>query len=191
MNNYGWDVIYAIRTNQVTQDLQANMSKLITSFSYTGLIGDISYTISGYFKPWSIKNIHSSTNIGVVCPTKDCSIKITRKGKITTTSLTGITPIMQFSLAFLDGEIDHKKVLKFSAFESNETKDMNNDVVVVNFDSTNIISDSTLKTILNTAWHEVFWQNRKSLDYIFATVNLVPPDNSSWMAPKELIYHFW
>lgn len=191
MNNHGWDVIYAVRTDVVTKDMQANMSKLITTFSYSGTIGNQSYKISGKFKPWSLANVGSSTSVGIVCPTESCSIDVTTNGTTKTVDLGKIKPIMQFSLGFLDGGVANNKLLRFAAFESNHTTDQNGDVIVTNADSTNIVSDTTIKTLLSAAWHEVFWQNRKSLDYIFATVNLVPPNDSTWMAPKELTYHFW
>nr|VFJ57472.1 MAG: P-47 protein [Candidatus Kentron sp. FM]VFJ57706.1 MAG: P-47 protein [Candidatus Kentron sp. FM]VFK11533.1 MAG: P-47 protein [Candidatus Kentron sp. FM] len=192
MNNKGWDVIYAVRTDLVTKDMQANMSRFITEFSFSGKLGDRRYRISGRFRPWSVTNVGSSTMVGVVCPTEGCTMEVTDKdGKVSTIPLDGITPIIQFNLAFLDAEVAQSKVLRFTAFERNAATDENGDVVVLDADSTNSVSDAALEVLLKDAWHALFWQNRKSLDYIFATVNLVPPGDSSWMAPREMAYHFW
>jgi hypothetical protein len=191
LNNNGWDVIYAIRTDMVTKDLQANFSKLLVDFKYSGKIGEQSYTISGKFSPWSISDVGSATSIGIICPTQNCSLDITQNGKTTTTPLTGITPIIQFGLGFLDGDVNQTKTLRFTASENPSPDDPNGQIVVFNPDSSHVTNDATLLSILRSAWHEIFWQNRKSLDYIFATVNLVPPSDHSWMAPKELTYHFW
>ena len=94
MNNKGWDVIYAVRTDLVTKDIQANMSKLITEFSFSGKLGDRAYRISGRFRPWSVTNVGSSTMVGVVCPTEGCMIEVTTDG-VTARVISGVASHIQ------------------------------------------------------------------------------------------------
>ncbi|MEZ4676582.1 MAG: hypothetical protein R2932_20350 [Caldilineaceae bacterium] len=40
--------------------------------------------------------------------------------------------------------------------------------------------------VMNSSMSQVFANNRDKLSYVFAQINLVPPQASSWLAPQEI-----
>ena len=201
MDNGGWDVIYAIRTDAVTKNLQANMNKLIVRFAYKGptqnVGGDGTYVeLSGTFGGWEIAHQGAATRVVLGLPIENGQISmIDKDGKtVVNQDISGAVIGVSFALEFLEDSTTKVKNLNFQALNG-DSADTNQTVNVISPDITNKVirhdAEAGLIEAVTKGFHALLWENKAKLDYVFASVSMVPAGESSWMAPNDLNFWFW
>lgn len=187
MDTKGWDITYIASSAKCNENLQKNMSGLISGFDYE----NDGVKLQGTFGNWKIVNGGSDKYVHFEMPILKGSLNVNG----TETDLTGVTPIMSIKLDFVSDPHDvNVKKLIFSLGESiadTPTKD----VFAVTVDARKDPTITPEKNpaawgIMNTSLPEVFIANKEKLSYFFAQINLVPPQDSGWISPKEMDFAY-
>lgn len=191
MNTKGWDIIYIESVEKCNQILQKHMSKLLTNFDFSGN----GFSFSGSFGKWEIVNGGSDKYVHFKIPISSGTLKVGTQE----TDLTNVAPIIAIKLTFVDNPQNTK--VKNLSFDFNEKDEVSNsptqkNVYTVEVDARGANSTITSKDnpiawgILNANLPLVFSKNKDKLSYVFAQVNLVPPQSNAWIAPKQIEFAF-
>ncbi|MFS1519398.1 TULIP family P47-like protein [Bacillus sp. SCS-151] len=168
MDTKGWDVINVCSINEINQQLQTNMSKVISSFHFV----EDAIEFSGEFNAWQIVSGGSNSLLRFEIPIKSGFLKI---GTAEAVDLSGIKPIMEMQLKFIDNvSISNVKNLQFNVeVIGNQPGDTTpGAVTTVTPDKTNKIDASNIAWgILNGLFPKLFLQNKAQLSYIFSSVS--------------------
>lgn len=194
MDIMGWDIVLGCSLNRINQQLTANMSGLISTF----IVNDNAITIQGEFGAWQLEMYGANQLLRFSTPIKNGSLTIRRSnGSSDQVDISGINPIMELQLAFIDNvSVANVKDLKFNCtitgMQPGDTTP--GAVTSVNPDSSGKISqqnDPETWGLLQDLLPKVFIANQDKLAYVFAQVNLAPPESASWMAPKRFVYSYY
>lgn len=210
MNTKGWDVIYAIKTHVASADMQRNMSQLVTKFDWQWVSQSggkqIAVSFTGEFDPWSICNQGSQQYIQLDMPVQSGNYAMAVGGKtVKQVDMSGMVLRMQFDLKFIDqANATGKQQLVFHVEKSGSLSDADQNGAVIcldvfpapdyqsNSDSSRTQQgDGDVGPIIKHSAAALFLQHKDQLDYAFATIDLVPPGATSWMAPQKMAFAFW
>ncbi|MFB0832764.1 TULIP family P47-like protein [Brevibacillus laterosporus] len=188
MDTKGWDVIFACSTKTANQQLEKHLKEENVSF-YLNI--DNNYILSGTFDPWEIVG-GSGKFIRFKTPIKQGTMEM--KDEDTTIDLTGFCPEMELQLHFIENVcITNVKHLTFNftvpgTHPGDQTEGA---VTTINPDTSGRLKaqdDPMAESIFRKYLPEIFITNREKLAYVFAEVNMFPPDSISWLAPIKFDY---
>lgn len=188
MDTKGWDVIYMASTQKCNSILAKNMSGLISSFDYKS--GEIE--LSGTFGQWKIVNGGSDKIVHFQIPILSGNLSVNG----VETNLAGVTPIIAIKLDFVDDpkNVGHKNLTFVAGGQGNSTASPNVFTVAVDArgDEATITPQNNPVAwgIMNPHLPLVFSENQDQLSYVFAQINLVPPENDSWLTPREMDFAY-
>ncbi|HAP58005.1 MAG TPA: hypothetical protein DCR93_00295 [Cytophagales bacterium] len=187
MDTKGWDIIYIASADKCNDSLQQNMSKLITGFDYE--VGKVK--LQGTFDTWKIVQGGSDKYVHFEMPIKSGSLDINGNK----TDLAGVTPIMSIKLDFVSNPQDaNTKNLIFS-LKKDPPSSKDKDVFTVKVDARDKPtitpkSNPVAWGVMNSTLPELFQAHKEELSYVFAQINLVPPQDASWISPKEIDFAY-
>jgi hypothetical protein len=184
METFGWDVVFLCSTNRVNSCLERNMNKLITTFIYSE--GDLEFR--GEFGAWKIVLGGSNKLLSFETPVKKGTLKFLGQEY----DISGIVPVMQLQLAFIDNAtVSGVKDLRFNCtVQGTQPGDTSpGAVTTINPDATGKFKPpDPVWSILHDNLPKCLIANKEKLEYIFANISLIPPGDASWMAPKAFDY---
>jgi hypothetical protein len=192
MQTYGWDTVFVVTIAKVNELLALHTSKFIDSFNYKDEQG---VAFSGTFGPWrivrdgsdSLLNFEISIASGILTTPLDS----------TPIDLAGVVPVMQLQLSFIEDQTAaNTQALVFNLTTPGQRPGDTTPgaVTTITTDTTGLLKarDTTglATTMLHDALPKLLIANRAQLAFVFASVNLVPPDAASCLAPKRFVYHY-
>ena len=175
-------------TQKCNENLDKNMSGLISSFNYKSEGTEI----RGTFGSWQIVNGGSDKFVHFKIPIVSGTLNVNG----IKTDLTGIVPVMSIKLDFVNNpQNDNVKALTFDV-DGSGSEGSSNNVFTIDVDARG--KDATITPeknpvvwgVMNSSMPQVFANNKDKLSYVFAQINLVSPQSGSWLAPKEMEFAY-
>ena len=184
-----WDFVCACTIEKLNELLAAQFKKTPASITYTETNGTV---LKADFNPWQIVPGGTEQKLYIEMPINKGSIT----SPLAQSDLSGAVPIIEVELDFFKDASTGKTNLKFN-FQSKAKgpKDTTKGAIFVsNPDSNGVLkkrdASGTTATQLHDALPECLIHNKDKLDYVFATLNLTPTGDGSWLAPKHFAYAF-
>lgn len=188
MDTKGWDVIFACSTNTANQQLAKHMQEETVSF-YFNKNGKVIF--NGNFAPWEIVG-GSGKLLRFKTPIKQGTMKI---GDDTSIDLTGVCPEMELQLTFIENVSIagiSNLTFNFTVHGKNPGDQTKGAVTTISPDTSgklDALDDGSMaESILRQYLPDIFIANRQNLAYVFAEINLVPPNSASWLTPIKFDY---
>ncbi|MFS1519411.1 TULIP family P47-like protein [Bacillus sp. SCS-151] len=168
MDTKGWDIINVCSINRVNQQLQSNMSQIISSFHFE----QDGIEISGDFDAWQIISGGSNSLLRFETPIKQGVLKM---GTMEV-DIKNIKPVMEMQLQFInDSKVSNVQNLIFNVevIGSEPGDTTPGAVTVVTPDVTGQIDTTNVAWgVLNTVLPKLFLSNQAKLSYVFSRIEL-------------------
>ncbi|CAO5026294.1 TULIP family P47-like protein [Microcystis wesenbergii] len=190
MQNYKWDVVFACSGEYINQQLAKNTDKYVESFSYE----DDAIKMEGVFGAWELSPGGSPNLLQFKTPITQGVVTVKSINK--TCSLDGAIPLLQLQLSFIDGASTNEKNLTFncSVVGQSPNDTTSGAVSVINSDTTGVLAhqdpDGLAAALLIPGLAKCLIANKDKLSFVFASVLLVPPQNSGWLTLKQMVYAY-
>ncbi|ALE05666.1 hypothetical protein AL755_09535 [Arthrobacter sp. ERGS1:01] len=187
MKTFGWDTVFAIKTDQVNTMLAANSEKTVLDFTVP-LPGGGDRTASGRFLAWQITDGGSSEII---------HLKLTIAGGTlsdgaTSYPLQGLTLVIATHLKWIERTTQEEDL----QFDYNRLGEPDNppergELAVIALRDPDRVLPPDLNALLAYALGGFLVQNAGSVRFVFAAVNLIPPATNSWLTPRQNAYGYF
>lgn len=183
MNLYGWDTAFAVDLAVVNQALARSSGTLLVDFD-AGADG-LPLRATGSFGGWSIVRGGSGPFVNLRLPIVEGRLELTL-AEPREVDLSGIALVATVALHLIPapGESAAQQ-LRFDVGGAGEvgTPPTEGMITPVRVDDPERRLDDAEAALLMVALTEYVARHADKISFIFATVNLVPPESNSWLAP--------
>ncbi|MBO0930059.1 TULIP family P47-like protein [Fibrella aquatilis] len=184
MDAGGWDVIYASDVARLNVVLGQSSQQFMPTFSCNNTAMQVSF--SGNFGPWMITPGGSANRINVQVPVTQGTL--TAPGFVNF-SLTGIQPVMNIALAFVEDDTNTSQQVVFDirSVATSPASAADGDIYVANPDVSGLLNQrdpsGTVASMLESNLPQCFIANQAAISFVFAAL-FTNPQNLPWLIPK-------
>ena len=182
MDAGGWDVIYASDVARLNVILGSSSQQFMPTFSYSDTATELSF--SGNFGPWVITPGGSANRINVQVPVTEGTLNAPGFSGF---SLTGIQPVMNMSLTFVEDAGAQNVVFDIHSVATSPATAQDGDIYVANPDVSGLLTQrdpsGTVKGMLESGLPQCFINNQAAISFVFASL-FTNPNNLPWLTPK-------
>lgn len=183
----GWDTVFLIREDRLNTLLQKNAEELVLDFAVT-LPDGSEATASGQFAPWQIAQGGSNEIIHLRLPIQEGTLE--RGGD--SIDLAGLTLVVATYLDWLSTDTSSLR-LRLDYQRQGETGNPpeRGELTVVGLLDPNGVLTPTDNALLSFQLGSYLVANSDKVRFVFATVNLIPPQTNSWLTPVKSAYAYF
>jgi hypothetical protein len=197
MRTYGYDYSFALSIDEVNTILTNNLKGTNIELKYTGVDAQSGSTISldATVGPWQI--IEGGQNQLLRFSMPFLSGSMTIDGPLSSNyNLADVTVLIEVSLGWLGSSTSQETSgsgtatqLIFSPTQA-DNPDEAGYVAVVNILDPEHRLDTVGTGLLRSYTHDILYENREKVNYVFANVFPKPNNVSSWLNPYKWIYYY-
>ena len=189
MDTFGWDTVYVVNITKANAALAAHKEQLIISFDTSGIDG-LPVSAKGQFSGWEIVEGGSGTilHLKLLISEGDLEINITQPKSV---DLAGVSLVVAVQLKLLPGQISNTQELQFDierVGQEGQTPEPGM-IVPVALQAHGKL-DLAEQGLLQAALLDYIVANAQQISFVFATINLVPPQTNSWLTPVRSAYAY-
>jgi Clostridium P-47 protein len=190
METFGWDTVYVVTTDEINTSLASNKDKLIMSFD-TEVTSELPLKATGNFTNWEIVAGGSGAILYLKMAIADGNVTFTDTKQ--TVDLSGTSLVVAVQLALLPKtDTPNLEELRFKLTQVGEigTPPAPGTITPVTLQGANGKLDVAQSALLMISLASYIIAKAETLNYVFATVNLVPPATDSWLTPVRSAYMY-
>jgi hypothetical protein len=189
MNLNGWDTAFAIDFSVANAALARNQGSLLVGFSIDDPEG-LQVRAEGSFGGWQIAEGGSGQFITVRMPVVDGWLELASQGG--RVDLAGTTFVASVALDLIPSALPDAQDLRFDVTTAGKVGQppVPGAITPIRMDDPDGRLDDFQEALLLAALATYVAQNADRISFVFATVNLVPPQSDSWLTPVRSAFSY-
>ncbi|MCV0427015.1 MAG: TULIP family P47-like protein [Roseibium sp.] len=183
----GWDTVFLVKEDRLNTMLRENAGELVLDFCVE-IPDGTGATASGKFSAWQIAQGGSNEIIHLRLPIAEG--KLIRDG--VSIDLTGMTLVVATYLDWLSTSANAVKLqLDYDRLGERDNPPNRGELSVVTLLDPNGVLSPSDNALLSFQLGSFLVANADKVRFVFATVNLVPPQTNSWLTPVKSAYAYF
>ncbi|PUB23507.1 P-47 protein [Promicromonospora sp. AC04] len=189
MNLYGWDTAFAIDLSVANAALARNQGSLLVGFTIDDPDG-LQVRAEGSFGGWQIAEGGSGQFITVRLPIVDGWLELGTQGDWV--DLAGTTFVASVALDLIPSAIPDAEDLRFDVTTAGKVGEppVAGAITPIRMDDPDERLDELQEALLLASLATYIAQHADRISFVFATVNLVPPQSDSWLTPVRSAFSY-